>query len=575
MAMDWATRWLSVVLLGAGASGLVACTSGGFGDGGSGMPRARGGDPVVAPASGITAEETGEVVRVRWARDTGFRGTHQTPASAQAARFEVQHSTTGAWAGEETVLTRQMSRRPALSMWKYYSEGTETSVPPLEDQEQYGLEEFIHHAPVRGMNYYRFREVEWHAGRVRGTGGWSATASVNYTGRDVPRLPASVGEYSPGELPALIVSQIVGNSAAADVSVSFSAVAARQRGGPAAWGVRFAELQGATGLRSGAGAIGWCIKDLGVRKVLLDDGESRGTSGTVRVGSLPRPTGAYPPWDPASYERVGAFADDATMSLPEVWWRGLEHIKGAEGLASRSAVEGAKLQAFVERYGEWDDGLVGPKFVYCGCPFTENGSFETEVLTAKSHMRPIVAASHYVIMGTTATAQIRDEATGTLTAAARFIAWWHESYPGRWIFVEPGLRRQRCRQWMEPNDYPFVGSWQTIDNLFDQDVLAKSRRLVLRKGGRGTTDDALDPRDYPERRHIVYVGSNVCPYVAAGKDNEDKVQRIIEVCVLLYGFDPSLIVQIGDVGVLEDMRPDQAAMLVRVAERAAAGRSGR
>ena len=55
-----------------------------------------------------------------------------------------------------------------------------------------------------------------------------------------------------------------------------------------------------------------------------------------------------------------------------------------------------------------------------------------------------------------------------MLAAARFIGWWHETYPGQWIFVEPGLRRERSKHWMEPNDYPFVGSWQTIDNLFDQ-----------------------------------------------------------------------------------------------------------
>lgn len=571
MWINRAVKRVALVLV--TTSAMVACTSGGLGEG-SRTPTVRGGEPSRGAATGITAEETGEVVRVRWARDTEFRKKYPTMRAAQGVRFEVQHSTTGAWSGEERVLTRQMSQRPAQSMARYYSEGTQTSIPPLEEQEDYGREEFIHHAPVRGMNYYRYREVKWRGGRVIDEGAWSGTARVNYSGADVPRLPASVGEFAPGELPSLIISQIVGNSAGADVSVPFSAVATRQREGPPAWRTRFARVQSGLGLSSDSGAVGWCIKDLGVRKLLVDDGRSRGTSGRMKVASLPRPTGAYPWVDPGPYETNGAFADDATMSLPELWARGLEHTRGGTELSVRDASEGAKLQAFVERYGEWDDGLAGPKFVYCGCPLTENGSFETEVLEAKSHMRPIVAASHYMIMGTTATAAIRDEATGTLTAAARFIGWWHETYPGQWIFVEPGLRRERTKHWMEPNDYPFVGSWQTIDNLFDQEVLLKNKRLVLRKGGRGASDDALDPRVYPERRHIVYVAPNICPYVAAGRTNEDRVQRIIEVAALLYAYDPALIVQIGDVGVIEDMRPDQARTLVQLAERAAA-RSGR
>ena len=564
--------FLPILLFAASAVGPAACISGGFEDRDADTPTVRGGEPGRGGDSGIVAEESGEVVLVRWDRNTRFRLSHPTMRSAQSARFEVQHSTTGLWDGEERVLTQQMSQRPAQSMWRYYSEGGHTSTPPLEQQEDYGREEFIHHAPVRGMNYYRYREVTWESGRMTGAGEWSGTAGVNYSGRDVPRLPATVGPYAPGELPALIVSQIVGNSAAADVSVPFAAVASRQREGPAAWRSRFARLESGVGLTSGAGAIGWCIKDLGVRKLVIDDGTSRGTSGRMEVGSLPRPTGAYPSVDPGPYETNGAFADDGTMSLPEIWSRGLAHTRGGMELSVRDAAEGAKLQAFVERYGEWDDGLSGPKFVYCGSPFTENGSFETDVLEAKSHMRPIVAASHYVIMGTTATAQIRDEATGTLTAAARFIDWWHQTYPERWIFVEPGLRRERTKHWMEPNDYPFVGSWQTIDNLFDQDVLLKSKRLALRKGGRGASDDALDPRAYPERRHIVYVAPNICPYVAAGRSDEDRVQRIIDVAALLYAYDPALIVQIGDVGLIEDMRPDQARILVQLAERAMARR---
>lgn len=574
MANVRTTKWLPLILLAASAVGPAACISGGFGGRESDAPTVRGGEPSRNADSGITAEETGEVVRVRWDRDTAFRKKYTNMRAAQSARFEVQHSATGAWAGEERVLTRQMSQRPAQSMWRYYSEGTQTSVPPLELQEDYGREEFIHHAPVRGMNYYRYREVKWRGGRVVEEGAWSGTARVSYAGADVPRLPGAVGEYAPGGLPSLIVSQIVGNSAAADVSVPFSAVATRQRAGPPAWRARFAQVQSRLGLSSDSGAVGWCIKDLGVRKLVTDDGRSRGTSGRMKVASLPRPTGAYPWVDPGPYETNGAFADDGTMSLPELWARGLEHTRGGTELSVRDASEGSKLQAFVERYGEWDDGLSGPKFVYCGSPLTENGSFETEVLLAKSHMRPIAAASHYMIMGTTATAAIRDEATGTLTAAARFIGWWHETFPGQWIFVEPGLRRERTKHWMEPNDYPFVGSWQTIDNLFDQDVLLKSKRLVLRKGGRRAADDALDPRAYPERRHIVYVAPNICPYVAAGRTNEDRVQRIIEVAALLYAYDPGLIVQIGDIGVIEDMRPDQARTLVQLAERAAA-RSGR
>lgn len=573
MANGSVATWLSVVFLTIGASALAACTSDGSGSRGGGSPGERDERPGV-PAADIRAEESGEVVRVRWPRDEKFRTKHRTFASAQTARFEVQHSTTGAWSGEEAVLTRQMSQRPAQSLWKYYSEGNQTSVPPLEAQGHYGLEEFVHHAPAPGMNYYRYRELIWDSGKVASVGDWSETASVSYTGRELPRLPASLPEYAPGELPSLIISQMVGNSAEPQTAAPFASVGARQREGPAAWRSRFVKLQRALGLSSGSGAIGWCVKDLGVHKLVADDGRSRGTSGRARVESLPRPTGAYPSWDPPPYETIGAFADDATMSLPEVWSLGLEHLHGGSGLAVRSPAEGRKLQAFVERYGEWDDGLTGPKFVYMGCPFTENGSFETEVLAAKSHMRPIVAASHYVIMGTTATAQITDEATGTLTAAARFIGWWHREYPGQWIFVEPGLRRQRTRQWMEPNEYPYVGSWQTIDVLFNQTALSRDRRLVLRTGGRGTgsDDDALDPRDYPERRHIVYVGPNVCPYVAAGRDNEEKVQRLIEVCAMLYEFSPELIVQIGPIGLLEDMRSDQAATLARLAERQIARR---
>lgn len=568
MIQDCITKCASLLLLLAGACAPGGCASDGYRGGGGDTPTVRGGEPGRPGVSRITAEETGEVVRVRWPRNTRFRDEHTTVRSAQSARYEVQHSTTGVWEGEERVLTQQMSQRPAQSMWKYYSEGTQTSTPPLEQQEQYGLEEFIHHAPVPGMNHYRYREVIWNAGRITRTGEWSATASVDYRGTHLPRLPASVAEYAPKALPALIVSQIVGNSASAEAAVPFSAVAARQRNGPAAWGARFNSMQTQKGLTSSTGAIGWCIKDLGVRKLVVDDGRSRGTSGRQRVASLPRPTGAYPSADPAPYENIGAFADDATMSLPELWWRGVEHTTGASELAGRDAAEGAKLRAFVERYGEWDDRLQGPGFVYCGCPFTENGSFETEVLAEKSHMRPILDASHYVIMGTTATAQITDEATGTLTAAARFIDWWHAEYPGHWIFVEPGLRRLRSRHWMEPNDYPYVGSWQTIDNLFDQDVLLKDRRLRLRTGGRGAADDALDPRDYPDRRHIVYVAANICPYVGQARTNEDKVQRIIEVATMLWEYDPALIVQIGDIGVLNAMRPEQARTLVQLAERA-------
>ncbi|MFG0258799.1 MAG: hypothetical protein ACF8LK_00490, partial [Phycisphaerales bacterium JB041] len=162
-------------------SAAVGCTSGGFGEG-SRTPTVRGGEPSRGTTPGVTAEETGEVVRVRWDRDPEFRKKYPNMRAAQSARYEVQHSTTGAWAGEERVLTRQMSRRPAQSMARYYSEGTQTSVPPLEMQEDYGREEFIHHAPVRGMNYYRYREVTWRGGRVVAEGAWSGTARVNYSG---------------------------------------------------------------------------------------------------------------------------------------------------------------------------------------------------------------------------------------------------------------------------------------------------------------------------------------------------------------------------------------------------------
>ncbi|QKK08784.1 MAG: hypothetical protein HND58_11865 [Planctomycetota bacterium] len=47
-------------------------------------PTVRGGEPSRNADAGITAEETGEVVRVRWDRDTAFRKNYTNMRAAQS-----------------------------------------------------------------------------------------------------------------------------------------------------------------------------------------------------------------------------------------------------------------------------------------------------------------------------------------------------------------------------------------------------------------------------------------------------------------------------------------------------------
>ncbi len=466
----------------------------------------------------------------------GFKGS--TSQMAAPVRLQVQRSTTGAFAGEETTLVDDLPSVSEISLYKHTADGGSSDwTTPLDADEQF-IDDQVSNATTY---HYRLRYVEWSGGSIIKSGRWSQVVNATWSNADYPTAAPDPSGYTSSSVPQLnranragvmiSIGQTLGNDPDA---VKFIGMSNTARNGPVGWAGRMELFRNRAGNTAGFFVV---VKPGGnTLSFTGGTGDDTDTVPTthVRYGTVDVP---------GSIATQGNSVDTSVQQIEHAYQNGIDLI------AAGDAVEGAK---FIEMIDQWTAALRVftvthriPCIAYTGLVRDNSRTHDAAAwsLDDSYHLNLVREARWLIGMDSAAACPLTDPDTGKDSAIKVFADKMAADHPGVFWGGETGLRRQRTRATLEN-----ITNYFTInekDLVFQATASGDGVALTLETNNLGTDDDALDPAAYPDVDHVFFVSSSTSNHVASQPDNASKMEAIIDVAVAILAYAPNCFVCIG------------------------------
>lgn len=434
----------------------------------------------------------------------------------------------------------------------------------------YGYERFFDRDVVADTYYYRVRIKQYDAsGTLTRTGEWSQSASVAYAGTRGAVLPASPSSYNPPQLSAarrIGILLSIGQTATGDDDVTYNGLNSNALDGPSAW---------ATLLDTWLGYVPnsfiFISKPFGNNKGYADDGASTGTSSSVSTDTVPFPNGRFPATDEPNGETRGYFATTSIEHPETLYERGAQLVNGDGPDSFTDATAGGQMQDIVDDFITELAGYATtqgvPTICYWRCPWAEGSTLDSDVLAASLGVRLPLTCGMMLGFDTFSSSGIYDQSFGAanqLSAAGEFAEWWDANYGAYAVWAEPGLFRERAQHWLD-SDYDWYNTINLVEDVFDEtDNMDGTVTLSVKT----SPIAAIDPADYPDRKHIFLISTSGSAYVNSNSGtNEDQMNAIMEVARKIVAYAPNCYAVIGShTFVINNITDAQKAELIALSD---------
>lgn len=440
-------------------------------------------------------------------------------------RLQVEHSTSGAFEGEQSLLVEAPTWM-ATDAGKRTGDGPNAWNPPLE------LREFAYHTePPAGTHFYRLRWVRYREGRICAAGDWSEIVTATVATGGVTRPTTA---YEPPAFKSRLgfVLSIGFSTTDGDEAIEQRTIADRRLEGSQAAHAR------ALLARHPRAFFVWS-KPFGNEVDWMDKG----------AGEIGRVAYAH------GIERSGLkYSDTSNLRSYELKQAGIE-VGGEAGEAMQRAVD-----RFLVDGPATITSLGAAVIVYGAPPITEHHQTTDEVIECDGGLGLMLKSNCYVGWDSSMGSDDDDPNRGQLTAIGRAASYMERHHPGVAYFLEAGLSRQEDEEWLEK--YPGAATITQFNNYFNDRIWTESggTRLELRPR-------RVDPEKYQDRPHIIWVSRATVGWIDQAPDQAERARRMTATAYAVLRRSKALRVVIGsDVFVDRNLSDDQMNALIAAAQ---------